>query len=189
MFLLYWIVNNREFCIWAPIVWTVTFLKISPIFREMMSMNFWSLIKIVQAVFEKIAILFWGSIWRVPVLGARLLIFTTYWRVIDELLNTKFELNLSTCLGISPPPPHTHTHTHTRTTFAYSEGLKTNCQYLKISVSSEMVTVFHHTYLLHTIWEIKKKIFGLCYVHLFSTFVDISICKIALGFVFGLYNL
>jgi hypothetical protein len=109
MFLGYWILNNHEFCVWAHIAWTVIFLKIPPVFREMMSMIFCNLIKIVWVIFEKTAILFWGPIYRVPVLGARMLIFTAYWPVIDELLNTKFELNLSNCSGIS----YTHTRAHT----------------------------------------------------------------------------
>jgi hypothetical protein len=90
------------------------------------------------------SVLFSGPIWRVPVFGARMLIFTSYWPVIDEFLNTTFQLSPSNFSGIS------------HTLHVQRGGSKL----WSVSVSRDkyVISDSHSTssYILH-IWEIKKK--------------------------------
>jgi hypothetical protein len=55
-----------------------SYTSMSLLFREMASMNYLNLIKIVWAIFKKISFHFLGLIWRASIFGATVFIFTRY---------------------------------------------------------------------------------------------------------------
>jgi hypothetical protein len=61
----------------------------------MVSIYYWNVTKIIRIL--KITILCFGSIWRTPILGALMCIFTRHWPRIHEFWNTEYEWNQSNC--------------------------------------------------------------------------------------------
>lgn len=69
----------RDAYIFGPLLSELLFFwryRACNLFRAKFSKNYRNLITIVGAVFEKIATMFWGPIYRVPIFGARAFTFT-----------------------------------------------------------------------------------------------------------------
>jgi hypothetical protein len=59
---------------------------------EIVSINYWNLIKIVKPIFEKIAILCFGAHLKgLFFFGAGIFIFTGHLTMMDTLINTDYE--------------------------------------------------------------------------------------------------
>jgi hypothetical protein len=57
----------------------------------MIATNYWNVIKTIKAVFEKIAILVLGLIWRAHNFGAKMFISTGHQLVRDKFSNAEYE--------------------------------------------------------------------------------------------------
>jgi hypothetical protein len=77
------------------------------LFREIVSVNYWNLIKIVKSVLKEIL----GPIWRVQIFGGRMFIFTGQQPMIDKQLNIRYEWNL--CKHSYTSEAHFYTYIHT----------------------------------------------------------------------------
>jgi hypothetical protein len=79
---------------WLYPVWAITASTVfspedtsyAPLFKGMVSLNWWNSIKIVKHVLNKIAIYTFGSIWGATVLGAGMFIITGHQPVTNKLL-------------------------------------------------------------------------------------------------------
>jgi hypothetical protein len=61
------------------------------LFRDMVSINYKNVFRIVRAVFETITILFWGFISRASIFEPRMFILNGHHPMGDKLLITKYE--------------------------------------------------------------------------------------------------
>jgi hypothetical protein len=90
-------------CIRLPKGTTYTIL-----FYDVVSLNDWNLIKIVTAVFEKIAF-FVKAIWRAPTFAAEVFIFTAYRLIVDTDLISNMDKILSSVHELTRRNPYRET--------------------------------------------------------------------------------
>jgi hypothetical protein len=127
----------------------------------MVSKNQWHIIKIVEAVPENIANLFWGHIWRYPICGARTFICIGHRPMTERLLNTEYEQNPSKCSGANEAQIHTYIQTDGITKrISYSVGFKTS---IPVKISRQIsftITVISHLYCVYEkvkiMWQLRK---------------------------------
>jgi hypothetical protein len=103
---------------------------------------------------------FLEPIWRTPIFGARMFVFTGHWPMTHKLLNTKYEENVSTCADASKGHMYIYKQVALQKPFLCIQELKM----CKIITVSTLIFSPHHNIFSYVrcIWESENWKHVLC---------------------------